>query len=51
MAVSSHGDRLDQFEEGDAAGGHAGEVEGIPYSAVSPTMIAPTMIRTPEAEW
>jgi hypothetical protein len=31
MAVSAHIDRLDQFEEGNAAGGHAGELEAIPH--------------------
>lgn len=29
---------LDQFEEGNTAGGHAGEVETIPCPAVSPPM-------------
>jgi hypothetical protein len=29
---------MDRFEEGNAAGGHAGEVEAIRYSAVSPSM-------------
>jgi hypothetical protein len=38
MAMSADGDWLDQFEEGNAAGGHAGEVEAIPYPAVSPSM-------------
>jgi hypothetical protein len=36
MAMSANSDRLDQFEEGNAAGGHADEVEAIPYPAVSP---------------
>jgi hypothetical protein len=31
-------DWLDQFEEGNAAGGQAGEVEAVPYSAVSPSI-------------
>jgi hypothetical protein len=30
MAVSAHTDRLEQFEEGNTAGGHAGEVEALP---------------------
>jgi hypothetical protein len=38
MAVSANNHRLDQFEEGDAAGGHAGDVEAIPHPAVSPSM-------------
>jgi hypothetical protein len=38
MAVSANRVWLDQFEEGNAAGGHAGEVEAIRYSAVSPSM-------------
>jgi hypothetical protein len=37
MAMSAHGWRLDQFEEGNAAGGHAGKVEAIPQPA-APTM-------------
>jgi hypothetical protein len=28
--VSVHSDRLDQLEEGNVAGGHAGEVEAVP---------------------
>jgi hypothetical protein len=38
MAMSAHSEWLDQFEEGNAAGGHASEVEAIPYPAVSPSM-------------
>jgi hypothetical protein len=38
MAMSAHSEWLDQFEEGNAAGGHCGGVEAIPYSAVSPSM-------------
>jgi hypothetical protein len=38
MAMSANSDRLDQFEEGNAARGDAGEVEAIPYPAVSPAM-------------
>jgi hypothetical protein len=39
MAMPANGDGLDQLEEGNAAGGHAGEVEDIPCPAVSPAMI------------
>jgi hypothetical protein len=35
LAMSANSGRLDQFEEGNAAGGHASEVED---SAVSPSM-------------
>jgi hypothetical protein len=38
MAMSANGDWLDQFEEGNAPGGHAGEVEAVPYPAVTPPM-------------
>jgi hypothetical protein len=38
MAMSANSDWLDQCEEGNGAGGHAGEVETIPYPAVSPLM-------------
>jgi hypothetical protein len=38
MAMSANGEWLDQFEEGNAAGGHAGEVEAIRSPAVSPSM-------------
>jgi hypothetical protein len=38
MAMSANSDWLDQFEEGNAAGGHAGEVDVIPYPAVPPSM-------------
>ena len=40
MAVSANSDWLDQFEEGNTAGGRAGEVETIPCPAVSPLMMA-----------
>jgi hypothetical protein len=40
MAMSARSEWLDQFKEGNAAGGHASEVEAIPYSAVSPSMIS-----------
>jgi hypothetical protein len=36
MAMSADSKWLDQFEEGNAAEGHASEVEAISYSAVSP---------------
>jgi hypothetical protein len=36
--MSAHSERLDQFKEGDAAGSHAGEVEALPYPAVTPPM-------------
>jgi hypothetical protein len=35
MAVSANSDWLDQFEEGNAAGGYAGEVEAVPYPSRS----------------
>jgi hypothetical protein len=38
MAVSANGDGLDQFEKGKPAGGHAGDVEALPYPAVSLSM-------------
>jgi hypothetical protein len=38
MAMSANGEWLDQFEEGDASGGHPGEVEAIPRPAASPSM-------------
>jgi hypothetical protein len=38
MAMSAHSKWLDQFEEGNATGGHAGGVEAIPYPAVSLSM-------------
>jgi hypothetical protein len=38
MAMSARSEWLDQFKEGNAAGGHASEVEAISYSAVSPPM-------------
>jgi hypothetical protein len=39
MAVSAHGDGLDQFEEGNAAGGYAGGLEAIQQPA-APSMTA-----------
>jgi hypothetical protein len=44
--MSAHSDRLDQFEEGNAAGGHAGELEAILYPTVSPSM-TPRRFPTP----
>jgi hypothetical protein len=38
LAVSANSERLDQLEEGNAAGGPAGEVEAIRRRAVSPSM-------------
>jgi hypothetical protein len=37
MAMSANSGWLDQFEEGNTAGGHAGEVEAIPHPAISMT--------------
>src|ERR1700722_1499867 len=41
MAMSANSEWVDQFEEGNAAGGHTSEVEVIPYPSVSPSMIVP----------
>jgi diguanylate cyclase (GGDEF)-like protein len=38
MALPAHNVGLDQFEEGKSAGGHASEMEDLPYPAVSPSM-------------
>jgi hypothetical protein len=38
MAMSAKSGGLDQFEEGKSAGGHASEVEAIPYPAVPISM-------------
>jgi hypothetical protein len=38
MALPTHNVGLDQFEEGESAGGHASEMEDLPYPAVSPSM-------------
>jgi hypothetical protein len=46
MAMSARSDRLDQFEEGNAAGGYPGELEAILYPAVSPSM-TPRRFPTP----
>jgi hypothetical protein len=55
MAMSANSDWLDQFEEGNAAGGHAGEVEAIPYPAVSAPMTSPplpaSLARRQDARW
>jgi hypothetical protein len=37
LAMSANSDWMDQLEEGNAAGGHAGEVEAIPRPAISMT--------------
>jgi hypothetical protein len=50
MAMSAHSDRLDQFEEGNAAGGHAGELEATPRPAASPSSPRMTSRRFP-APW
>jgi hypothetical protein len=47
MAMSANKERLDQFEEGNAAGGHAGEVEAIRRPAVSPSSPRMTARRFP----
>jgi hypothetical protein len=36
MAMSANSDWLDQFEEGNTAGGHAGEVEAVPIPPARP---------------
>jgi hypothetical protein len=38
MAMSAHSERLDQLEERNAVGGHAGEMEAVPGSAASPSL-------------
>jgi hypothetical protein len=38
MAMSAYSEWLDQFEEGNATGGNAGEVEAIRFPAASPPM-------------
>jgi hypothetical protein len=38
MAMSANSDGLDQFEEGNASGCHAGKVEAIPSPAVTPSV-------------
>jgi hypothetical protein len=37
MAMSANKERLDQFEEGNAPGGHASELEALRRPAVSPS--------------
>jgi hypothetical protein len=46
-AVSAHSEWLDQFEEGNAAGGHTSEVEAIPRPAASPSSPRMTPRRFP----
>jgi hypothetical protein len=41
VAMSANSGWLDQFEERNAAGGHAGSVETIPYPAVPSLMTEP----------
>jgi hypothetical protein len=48
--MSAHGEWLDQFEEGNATGGHAGELEAIRRAAVSPSSPRMTARRFP-APW
>ena len=50
MAVSANKERLDQFEEGNAAGGHASELEALRRPAVSPSSPRMTARRFP-APW
>jgi hypothetical protein len=47
VAVSAHGDWLDQFEEGNATGGHASELEAIRRPAASPSSPRMTARRFP----
>jgi hypothetical protein len=47
MAMSADSDWLDKFEEGNAAGGHAGDVEAIPH----PRRLALDDIRRFPAPW
>jgi hypothetical protein len=47
MAMSAHSDRLDQFEEGNAIGGHASEMEAIPGPAALPSSPRMTSRRFP----
>jgi hypothetical protein len=51
MAMSADGDGLDQFEEGKSVGGHAGEVEAIPYTAVAPSMITELEFLRADLAW
>jgi hypothetical protein len=45
--MSAHGERLDQFEEGNATGGHASELEAIRRPAASPSSPRMTARRFP----
>jgi hypothetical protein len=45
--MSAHREWLDQFEEGNAIGGHANEVEAIPRPAASPSSPRMTSRRFP----
>jgi hypothetical protein len=45
--MSANSERLDQFEEGNATGGHAGEVEAIRRPTVSPSSPRMTARRFP----
>ena len=47
MAVSANSDWLDQFEEGNATGGHASELEAIRRPAASPSSPRMTARRFP----
>jgi hypothetical protein len=48
--MSAHGERLDQFEEGNATGGHASELESIRRQVASPSSYRMTARRFP-APW
>jgi hypothetical protein len=50
MAMSTNSEWLDQFEEGNAAGGHASELEAIPYPAISPSMTRRAVPRVERAQ-
>ncbi len=47
LAMSTNSERLDQFEEGNAARGHAGEVEAVRRPAVSTSSPRMTARRLP----
>jgi hypothetical protein len=48
--MSAHGERLDQFEEGNTAGGYASELEAVRRQAASPSSPRMTARRFP-APW
>jgi hypothetical protein len=50
LAMSADSEGLDQFEEGNAIGGHASEVEAVPRPAASPSSPPMTSRRFP-ASW